>query len=157
MKYFQAIVRCQNFTKAAEECYISQSAISQQLQALEKDLGIKLLERKGRKFELTAAGEFFYRKSLVLVNDFDRIYRETLNIANGGEKKISIGYLHYFNKNQLINTVAEFKEKYPEISMNLIQGTHEELYELLRDGKIDIAINDLRRKPSDQYVNFFFD
>ena len=62
IKYFQAIVRCQNFTKAAEECFISQSAISQQLQALEKELGVTLLLREGRKFSLTPAGDFFYRK-----------------------------------------------------------------------------------------------
>ena len=155
IKYFQAVVRCKNFTKAAEECYISQSAISQQIQALEKDLGVTLLHREGRKFKLTPAGEFFYKKSLVIVNDFDRLCRETLNIANGGEQKISVGYLRHFNKIELIKTVAEFNEKYPEISINLVQGTHEELYELLISGNVDMVISYLRRKPSDQYVNFF--
>lgn len=71
MKYFQAVVRLQSFTKAADECFISQSAISQQLQALEKDLGVKLMHRERRKFTLTAAGEYFYRKSLVIVSDFE--------------------------------------------------------------------------------------
>ena len=55
IKYFQAIVRHQSFTKAAEECYISQSAISQQIQALEKELGIQLLKREKRKIKLTEA------------------------------------------------------------------------------------------------------
>ena len=155
IKYFQAIVRCQNFTKAADECFISQSAISQQLQALEKELGVTLLHREGRKFSLTPAGEFFYRKSLVLVNDFDRICRETLNLAKGNEQKISIGYLRNYDKFALTKTIAKFNEKYPEITIQLTQGTHEELYHLLRDGKINLAISDLRRNPSDQYVNFF--
>lgn len=155
IKYFQSVVRNHNFTKAAEENFISQSAISQQIQALEKELGVKLLQREGRKFKLTPAGEFFYRKSLVIVNDFDRLCRETLNIANGQDQKISIGYLKNFSKDKLIKTVVEFNEKNPEMSINLVQGTHEELYELLRTGKLDIVINDLRRKPSDQYVNFF--
>ncbi len=53
MKYFQAVVKYQNFTKAAEECYISQSAISQQIQALENELGIKLMDRDRRKIKLT--------------------------------------------------------------------------------------------------------
>lgn len=79
MKYFQAVVRLQSFTKAAEECFISQSAISQQLQSLEKDLGVKLMHRERRKFTLTAAGEYFYRKSLVIVSDFERLRAETLH------------------------------------------------------------------------------
>ena len=155
IKYFQAIVRCKNFTKAAEECFISQSAISQQLQALEKELGVILLHREGRKFSLTPAGEFFYRKSLVLVNDFDRICRETLKVASGREQKISIGYLRHYNKLALTKTIAQFNEKYPEINIHLMQGTHEELYHLIRDGKVDLIISDLRRNPSDHYVNFF--
>lgn len=155
IKYFQAVVKFQSFTKAADECYISQSAISQQIQALEKDLGTQLLKREGRKFSLTKAGEFFYRKSLVLVNDFDRICRETLKLAVGGEQKISIGYLRHYDGQELKKAVAKFNEKYPEIFIELAQGTHEELYDLLRTGKIDLVLSDLRRNPSDQYVNFF--
>ena len=155
IKYFQAIVRCQNFTKAADECFISQSAISQQLQALEKELGVILLHREGRKFSLTPAGDFFYRKSLVIVNDFDRLLRDTVNLANGSEQKISIGYLRHFDRLNLKKTVAEFSEKFPDISIQLTQGTHEELYNLLRAEKVDMVISDLRRKPSKQYVNFF--
>ena len=56
MKYFQAVVRLGNFTKAAEECYISQSAISQQIQSLERELGVILLVREHRSFSLTPAG-----------------------------------------------------------------------------------------------------
>ncbi|MDE7434325.1 MAG: LysR family transcriptional regulator [Lachnospiraceae bacterium] len=67
IKYFQAVIRHNNFSQAAYECNISQSAISQQIQALERELGFPLLERKKRRFELTPAGEFFYKKSLVLV------------------------------------------------------------------------------------------
>lgn len=53
LRYFQAVVRCGSFTEAAAECYISQSAISQQIQALEQELDVELLERKNRRFSLT--------------------------------------------------------------------------------------------------------
>ncbi|MBP3797351.1 MAG: LysR family transcriptional regulator [Ruminococcus sp.] len=69
IRYFQSVVKLGSFTEAAEEHYISQSAISQQIKALEDELGVKLLERKKRSFTLTEAGEYFYRKSLVLVAD----------------------------------------------------------------------------------------
>ena len=53
IKYFQTVVEKGSFTEAAEACYISQSAISQQIQSLEKEIGVKLFERKNRKFTLT--------------------------------------------------------------------------------------------------------
>lgn len=62
IKYFQAVAKYNSFSEAAEECHISQSAISQQVKALENELGFLLLKRKNRKFELTEAGEFFIKK-----------------------------------------------------------------------------------------------
>lgn len=59
MRYFCAVVDAGGFTRAADEIYVSQSAISQQVGALEKELGVQLLNRKGRSFTLTAAGEHF--------------------------------------------------------------------------------------------------
>lgn len=155
MKYFQAVVRCQNFTEAAEECYISQSAISQQIQSLERELGVELLKRGKRKFSLTPAGEFFYKKSLVLVNDFDRICAETVRIAKGVEHELTIGYLKYYRGMELQRAIAEFRAEYPEVALEIINGTHEELYESLRTGKADLVMSDLRRTPSDQYVNYY--
>ena len=52
-KYFTAVVDCHSFTEAAEQCYISQSAISQQISALEQELEVKLLTKDGRKFRFT--------------------------------------------------------------------------------------------------------
>lgn len=155
MKYFQAVVKYQNFTKAAEECYISQSAISQQIQALENELGVKLISREKRKMSLTPAGEYFYRKSLVLVSDFDRLCAETVGLSKGVEHELVIGYLRHYSGLELKKTIAEFTAKNPEVSIQLVNGTHEELYNYLRTNKIDIVINDLRRKPSEQYVNYF--
>ena len=155
MKYFQAVVKYQNFTKAAEECYISQSAISQQIQSLEKELGIQLLQREKRKIKLTEAGEYFYRKSLVLVSDFERLCAETVRLAKGVEHELIIGYLRHYRGIELKETITEFNLKNPEIYLQLINGTHEELYDNLRTGKADILISDLRRKPSEQYVNYF--
>ena len=62
LKYFQSVVRLGSFSAAAEENFISQSAISQQVQSLERELGFALLVRKNRSFSLTPAGEYFYRK-----------------------------------------------------------------------------------------------
>ena len=55
LKYFQSVVYHRSFSKAAEECFISQSAISQQVRALEEEVGVTLLRREGRRFSLTPA------------------------------------------------------------------------------------------------------
>ncbi|MFR1762343.1 LysR family transcriptional regulator, partial [Frisingicoccus sp.] len=154
IKYFQAVVRCKSFTQAAEECFISQSAISQQIQALEHELGVKLLNRENRKFSLTPAGEHFYQKSLVLTADFDRLCHETVRIANKDNAELRIGYLKCYGGQEFRLAVAEFSEKYPDVSVQIINGNHEDLYAALRNGGVDLVLNDQRRAFSDEYVNF---
>lgn len=153
IKYFQAVVRCGSFTQAAEECYISQSAISQQIQTLEQELGIQLLERKNRKFSVTPAGEHFYKKSLVLTADFEKLCRETVRIAHRDSPQLCIGYLTCYNGREFQQAVAEFTEKYPDTALHIINGTHEELYNELRLGRVDLVLSDQRRAFSDEYVN----
>lgn len=154
MKYFQAVVRCKSFTEAAEECFISQSAISQQIQALENELGVKLLNRENRKISLTPAGEHFYQKSLILIADYERLCCETVRIANRDNAELRIGYLKGYGGLEFRLAVAEFSEKYPDVSVHIINGNHEDLYDALRNGCVDLVLNDQRRAFSDEYVNF---
>ena len=154
IKYFQAVVRCKSFTEAAEECFISQSAISQQIQALEQELGVKLLNRGNRKFSLTPAGEYFYRKSLVLIADFERIRNETVRIANKDRAELRIGYLKCYSGQEFRMAVADYSQRYPDVSIQIINGNHEDLYTALRNGEVDLILSDQRRAFSDEYANF---
>ena len=96
IKYFQSVVRLNSFSEAAAENFISQSAISQQIQALERELGFKLLERKNRSFTLTPAGEYFYQKSLILTADYERMCIEAAKIARSNQGELKIGYLRCY-------------------------------------------------------------
>jgi DNA-binding transcriptional LysR family regulator len=153
IKYFQSVVRCGSFTEAAEQNFISQSAISQQIQTLEKELGVTLLERKNRKFTLTPAGEYFYKKSLVLTADFEKMCRETVHIAQKDETALRIGYLKCYSGSEFQQAVSDFSTKYPDVSISIINGNHEDLYDALRLGSVDLILNDQRRAFSDEYVN----
>jgi DNA-binding transcriptional LysR family regulator len=153
IKYFQSVVRCGSFTEAAEQNFISQSAISQQIQALEKELGVTLLERKNRKFTLTPAGEYFYKKSLVLTADFEKLCQETVHIAQKDETALCIGYLKCYSGLEFQRAVSDFSAKYPNVSISIINGNHEDLYDALRLGRVDLILNDQRRAFSDEYVN----
>ena len=153
VRYFQAVVRYGSFTEAAEECHISQSAISQQIKSLEQELGVQLLERKNRTFTLTSAGEHFYKKSLVLVADFDRLVQDTVRIARKDQAELRIGYLKSYSSQVIQRAVAAFSEKYSDVTVHIISGSHEDLYNALRSGQADIVMNDQRRAFSDEYVN----
>ena len=91
IEYLQAVIENGNFYQAAEQCHVSQSAISQQIKKLEEELGVKLLERHNRTFSLTPAGEHFYRKSLVISGDIRQMIRETKRIASNDHAVLKIG------------------------------------------------------------------
>ena len=153
IKYFQTVVRAGSFSEAAEQCYISQSAISQQIQALERELGVVLLKRENRRFSLTPAGEHFYRKSLILIADLERLCRETAGIARGEDYTLRIGYIKGYGGAEFQKAVVEFTAKHPDVPLDMKTGNHEDLYELLRTDQVDLVLNDQRRAFSDEYVN----
>ncbi|MBR1384118.1 MAG: LysR family transcriptional regulator, partial [Ruminococcus sp.] len=153
IRYFQSVVKLGSFTAAAEEHYISQSAISQQIKALEDELGVALLERKKRSFTLTPAGEYFYKKSLVLVADYDNIVRDLQNISKGSGELLRVGLLKGYSGKEFNSAVSEFTVKFPDVTVEVTHGNHDALYALLRSGEIDIVLNDQRRAFSDEYIN----
>ena len=154
MKYFISVVECNSFTEAAEQCYISQSAISQQIRSLEKELGVELIHRENRSFTLTPAGKYFYEQSKGILNEVEDIRRETFRIGKDKELELKIGYLRCYSGQELHQAVAEFSRLYPEVSIHIVNGTHEELYDLLRFGRADLVLTDQRRAFSDKYANF---
>ena len=153
IKYFQSVVEENSFTKAADSHFISQSAISQQIRSLEAELGVTLLTRKNRGFELTEAGRYFYEKSLALVADFDALCQETQAIANQQAAQLSVGYLYSYEGSEIQEAIASFASQFPDVALTVKTGTHDQLYDDLRFGKIDLVINDQRRAFSTDYEN----
>ena len=154
MKYFATVVECHSFTEAAEQCFISQSAISQQIRALEDELEVQLLKRENRQFSLTPAGEYFYRHCLGILEEIDRIKSETTQIGQYDDLHLSIGFLKNFGGHEIRQAISKFSELYPEVSLDITNGNHEDLYDLLRFGEADMVLNDQRRAFSDVYVNY---
>lgn len=153
IEYLQAVVENGNFYLAAQQCNVSQSAISQQIKKLEDELGVKLLERHNRTFSLTPAGEHFYRKSLIISGDLKQLIRETKKIADNDDAVLRIGYYKGYHGNELSEAIALFSEKYPTVDVEITVGSHEELYHAMENDSVDLAINDQRRAFSDAYHN----
>lgn len=153
IEYFQAVIENKNFYEAAEQCHVSQSAVSQQIKKLEEELNVKLLERHNRTFSLTPAGEHFYKKSLIITGDIRQMLRETQRIAASDSKILKIGYYKGYNGNELSEAISLFSEKYPAVDVQISPGSHEELYHAMENGRIDLSLNDQRRAFSDTYNN----
>ena len=153
IEYFQSVIEKGNFYEAAEQCHVSQSAISQQIKKLEEELSVQLLERHNRTFSLTPAGEHFYRKSLVITGDIAQMIRETKRIAENDHIRLRIGYYKGYHGNELSEAISIFSEKYPTIDVQITVGSHEELYHAMENGSLDLALNDQRRAFSDAYHN----
>lgn len=153
IEYLQAVIENGNFYLAAQQCNVSQSAISQQIKKLEDELDVKLLERHNRTFSLTPAGEHFYRKSLIISGDLKQLIRETKKIADNDDAVLRIGYYKGYHGNELSEAIALFSEKYPTVDVEITVGSHEELYHAMENDSVDLAINDQRRAFSDAYHN----
>ena len=86
LRYFAAVVECGTFTEAAKRCKVSQSAVSQQVAALESSLGVTLLEREGRGFRLTPAGEHLYKKGFRLTPAGEHLYKNGTLLLQQADK-----------------------------------------------------------------------
>lgn len=153
MEYFQAVVENNNFSVAAEKCHVSQSAISQQIKKLEDELGVELLDRHNRTFSLTPAGEYFYRKSTFICNDIEKLIVETKKFKSDDNYIIRLGCYSGYNGDEFSSAISLFSEKHPKINIQVMTGSHEELYNAMERGTIDFALNDQRRAFSGTYNN----
>ena len=154
IKYFLAVVDCNSFTEAAEQCFISQSAISQQISALEEDLGVQLIKRERRKFSLTAAGEFLYQNGSVLLEKAEELRKEIRRIGQDDELQLRIGYLIGYEGKELQDTIYEFTEKYPEVILSVAKYSHEDLFKKISGNEMDLVLSYQRRAFSEEYENF---
>ncbi len=153
MRYFIAVVESGSFFEAGEACHISQSAISQQIKALEEELQVTLIERHGRKFTVTAAGKYFYEQARRHTVALDVIIRETRRIDSGEYQRLRVGVLHGFSARIIQQAIGEFTRHHPHVRLSLTTGTHEELFHPVNEGALDMVINDQWRALSDQYIN----
>lgn len=87
IKYFVIVVDTGSFTEAAEECFISQPAISQQILSLEKELGVQLLVRSTRRFTLTEPGKYLYSHGKKLLGETEKLKNGTIAAAAGARRQ----------------------------------------------------------------------
>ncbi len=150
LRAFCQTVRLGSVSRAADALFVSQPAITLQLQALERDLGVRLLERNGRRLTPTREGEVLYEMALPLVEQLDGLeagFQERVRGLEAGELKIAansstILYL-------LPKIVEAFRARHPEVRLALHNVVTGEGTELLREDAVDLVVGTLLDVPAD--------
>lgn len=151
LRAFCAVARNGSMTDAAEELYLSQSAVSLQVQALERALDTTLFERRGPHIQLTEEGGELLEMARPLVEGFDalpeRFHKKVHAGLDSGEVTIAAGEstIIYI----LPRLVARFRERYPNIHVQLRNVTGRDGLAMIRDDRVDFAVGSMLDVPSD--------
>jgi len=142
LKYMLAIVdNGLNITAAAEKLYTSQPGVSKQLKLLEEELGLQLFTRKGKSLGgITAAGQQVIDRARLIMSEVDNIRSLASSFYHEEEGTLSIATTHTQARYVLPDVIREFRDRYPKVSLNLHQGTSEQIADMVAANEIDFAI-----------------
>ncbi len=119
----QAVVQLGGFAPAAEQLGRSQSTISYAVARLQEQLGIKLLEPKGRKAQLTEVGRLLLADAEPHLAGFQRLEQRAHSLASGGESEIRLSVDSIFPNERLFAALSAFTERFPHVRLRLRQAT----------------------------------
>lgn len=143
-RVFYTVAKCGSLTKAAEELYISQPAVSQAIKQLESQLGGKLFNRVSRGMELTETGgkQMFdiVEQALKMLDSAEDRFRERRNIATG---QIRIAAADTIVTHFLMRYIKKYHEIYPNVNIIFKNSTTKEALEMIKSNKADIGMVNL--------------
>lgn len=152
-RVFYTVAKCGSLTKAADELFISQPAVSQAIKQLETQLGTTLFNRTHKGMDLSLqGGKLIFKQvedALELLEDAEKKLLEVKTTATG---TIRIGATDGIFSNILAEKIVEYNRRYPAVKIELITGTSPETLEQLKDDKCDIGFINLPIEDKD--VNF---
>jgi LysR family cys regulon transcriptional activator len=142
LKYLLAIAdNGLNITAAAEKLYTSQPGVSKQLKLLEEELGLQLFARKGKSLgSITPAGHQVIERARLIMQEAENIRSLASDYYHEEEGELSIATTHTQARYVLPDVVQEFRKRYPRVSLNLHQGTSEQIADMVAANEIDFAI-----------------
>lgn len=155
LRYFLAVAREENMSKAAEILHVTQPTLSKRLKSLEDELGKKLFTRHSFSIELTDEGVLLRNRAEDLIAMADKIEKEfvSLDDITGGE--LYLGLAESWQIKYLARTIKEFKTKYPNLRYHITSGDTEQIADKLDKGILDFLV--LAENPDPrkyEYIEF---
>ena len=138
-----AIARRLSFTAAADELAVAQPALSQQIAALERELGVRLFDRTNRRVALTDAGRAFVARAERVIADVDAAAQEMSAYAGGLRGRVVLGTYQSFAEYTLPKLLGRFHAEHPGIEIALREGMADALLAALQAGTLDVFIGDV--------------
>lgn len=139
-KFFYLAAKLSSFSAAAEELFVSQSAVSQAIKKLESRFGTQLFVRKNRKIFLTHEGEILFKyieQAYNFITVAEKKINEMQSLASG---EIRIGVSDTICKYFLVSYLETFYSRYPGIKIHIVNRTSSQIVKILKDGLIDLGI-----------------
>ncbi|WP_067625767.1 LysR family transcriptional regulator [Alicyclobacillus acidiphilus] len=140
--YFVTIVEEGQITRAAQRLHMAQPPLSLQLKALERELGVQLLDRSNTRVEPTQAGWTFYHRAKEILNSVEGMVTEIKELGQGIRGQLSIGTVMSC-VSYLPRPIRQFQALYPQVTFRLWEGDSPYVEQLLRDHQIDLGITRL--------------
>ena len=143
VQYACEIARRGSMTRAAEQFYISQPALSEQIKALEIELGCALFQRSSHGTKLTEAGERFCKYAEPVISTWKALEQNCAELKNKPHSRVHIGFGVRARSNGLFEPIMSFFDSHPEISVSFTTDMNENFPEAIEAGRMDIAIGRL--------------
>ncbi len=140
LRAFVALARNRSFTLAAKELFLTQSAISHAIKALENDLGCRLLDRAGRRVVLTSAGERLLRHAEAILREMEMARSGVEEVTREGHGRLRLGASTTACQHLLPPVLRDFRQRFPRCVIRIEPGDHGHQLELLRAGHVDLSL-----------------
>ncbi|CAM3968434.1 LysR substrate-binding domain-containing protein [Bordetella tumulicola] len=140
LRYFVAVAEELSFSKAAVRLHMSQPPLSQQIKALEDDLGVQLLERSRREVRLTEAGKIFLNESRTILASLRSAVGATIRAAEADGGNVKIGFVTSALLDVLPSLLARMSKSFPEIELSVYDMSSRDQVEALMQERLDIGI-----------------
>jgi DNA-binding transcriptional LysR family regulator len=138
-----AVAQHRSLTKAGEELFLTQSAISQQIRRLEKELGIEVFRRTSRSVELTAEGRVILGYAQRVLSEVDGMHSELEELTGLLRGQLRIGGVYPTGPYDLFGMLAEFRSAHPGVAVHMIEDTQDGVLAALRADELDCAFTAL--------------
>lgn len=139
LKYAVALADTLHFGRAAESQYITQSALSQQISRLERELGIPLFERSSHFVRLTAAGEMLIVRARQILADSEAVKAQVRLLADGMAGRLCIGQFAEGAGELTPAIIRAFREAYPRVELSMVELPMDSQVDLIERGQVDVA------------------
>lgn len=141
LRYFAAVAETGHMTRAAEQLGIQQPPLSQQIKALERELGVLLFRRHPRGVALTDAGRLFQTEALRMLQDMDAMKQRMVRVAKGQAGTLAVGFTSSAAAHRFMpEALREFRRAYPAVELQLREDNAAELTEALAAGRLHCGL-----------------